>query len=100
MAAAEALRIRPGKEVIPLACGVGYDRPSGFPRPRSTLTMTSKINRRTFAKSAAAAGTLAALHAAGVSSVLGSNERVRLGFIGVGNRGDQLLDAFLVHKDC
>jgi predicted dehydrogenase len=62
--------------------------------------MTSKINRRTFAKSAAAAGTLAALHAAGVSSVLGSNERVRLGFIGVGNRGDQLLDAFLVHKDC
>src|SRR5438093_12329167 len=62
--------------------------------------MTSKINRRTFAKSAAAAGTLAALHVAGVSSVLGANERVRLGFIGVGNRGDQLLDAFLVHKDC
>jgi predicted dehydrogenase len=62
--------------------------------------MNSKINRRTFAKSAAAASTLAALHAAGVSSVLGANERVRLGFIGVGNRGDQLLDAFLVHKDC
>jgi predicted dehydrogenase len=32
-------------------------------------------------------------------AALGSNERVRLGFIGVGNRGDQLLDAFLVHKD-
>src|SRR5262249_29165476 len=31
---------------------------------------------------------------------LGANDRVRLGFIGVGNRGDQLLDAFLTHKDC
>jgi predicted dehydrogenase len=30
---------------------------------------------------------------------MGANERIRLGFIGVGNRGDQLLDAFLVHKD-
>src|SRR5262249_40639209 len=29
----------------------------------------------------------------------GGSNRVRLGFIGVGNRGDQLLDAFLVHKD-
>lgn len=32
--------------------------------------------------------------------VYGANERVRLGFIGVGNRGDQVLDAFLTHKDC
>src|SRR5439155_758117 len=31
---------------------------------------------------------------------LNSNDRVRLGVIGVGNRGDQLLDALLVHKDC
>jgi predicted dehydrogenase len=42
---------------------------------------------------------LAALPSAG-SAILGSNDRVRLGFIGVGNRGDQLLDAFMVHKDC
>ena len=62
--------------------------------------MSSKINRRTFARGAAAAGTLAALQAAGVGRVLGANERVRLGFVGVGNRGDQLLDAFLEHKDC
>src|SRR5439155_13391927 len=46
-----------------------------------------------------AAGTLATLHAAGLLAALGSGERVRLGFIGVGNRGDQLLDAFLVHRD-
>src|SRR5947209_10635055 len=54
--------------------------------------MATKINRRTFA-----VGALAAL--APAARALGSNDRVRLGFIGVGNRGDQLLDAFLVHKD-
>ena len=31
--------------------------------------------------------------------MLGANDRVRLGFIGVGNRGDQVLDAFLKHSD-
>jgi predicted dehydrogenase len=59
--------------------------------------MATEINRRTFAKSAAAIGALAALPVR--SSALGANDRVRLGVIGVGNRGDQLLDAFLVHKD-
>jgi predicted dehydrogenase len=57
--------------------------------------MANKITRRTFTKGAAAA----ALSAAGAGTALGSGERVRLGFIGVGNRGDQLLDAFLVHRD-
>jgi predicted dehydrogenase len=33
------------------------------------------------------------------SRVLGANERIRLGFIGVGNRGDQVLDAFLKQPD-
>jgi predicted dehydrogenase len=60
--------------------------------------MTRPINRRSFAKGAAAAGVCAALLPASLSA-MGSNERVRLGVIGVGNRGDQLLDAFLVHKD-
>ncbi len=31
--------------------------------------------------------------------VLGANERIRLGFIGLGNRGDQVLDAFLAQPD-
>jgi predicted dehydrogenase len=53
-------------------------------------------NRRTFTKTVAAT---AALTAAGYSRVLGANDRVHVGFIGVGNRGDQLLDAFLTHKD-
>jgi predicted dehydrogenase len=60
--------------------------------------MTAKITRRTF--TTAAAGALTALSAASVSRVLGANERVQLGVIGVGNRGDQLLDAFRTHDDC
>ncbi len=60
--------------------------------------MTTRIDRRSFGKNVAAVGTLAAMSAS--ARALGANERVRLGFIGVGNRGDQLLDGFLVHKDC
>jgi predicted dehydrogenase len=37
--------------------------------------------------------------AVGQSRILGANDRVRVGFVGVGNRGDQVLDAFLAHKD-
>jgi len=31
--------------------------------------------------------------------VYGANDRIRIGFIGLGNRGDQVLSAFLTHKD-
>jgi predicted dehydrogenase len=55
------------------------------------------MNRRTFAKTAAALGAFASLPVS--ARPADSNERIRLGFIGVGNRGDQLLDAFMVHKD-
>jgi predicted dehydrogenase len=60
--------------------------------------MANYPTRRTFTQGAAAVGTLAAFGTPGLS-VLGSNDRVRLGVIGVGNRGDQLLDALLCHKD-
>jgi predicted dehydrogenase len=60
--------------------------------------MANTINRRSFTKGAAAMAGWAALDAG--LSARGSNDRVRLGVIGVGNRGDQLLDAFLVHADC
>ena len=53
------------------------------------------MDRREFAQGAAAIGLTTALG----SRIMGANERVRLGFIGVGNRGDQVLDAFLPHKD-
>ncbi|MEZ5395779.1 MAG: hypothetical protein R2724_23600 [Bryobacterales bacterium] len=41
----------------------------------------------------------AALTAASYNRVFGANERVSLGFVGPGNRGDQVLDAFLEHGD-
>ena len=60
----------------------------------------SGVTRRQFGATAgktAAAALLAS--AASTRRVLGANDRVRLGFIGLGNRGDQVLDAFLAHKD-
>jgi predicted dehydrogenase len=59
--------------------------------------MTNTWTRRDFTKAVLAAGAATAL---GQTRVRGANERIRLGFIGLGNRGDQVLDAFLVHKDC
>src|ERR1051326_5494451 len=52
--------------------------------------------RRDFTKTIVLAGATTPLGAARVS---GANERVRLGLIGIGNRGDQVLDAFLKHPD-
>src|SRR5947209_1820152 len=52
--------------------------------------------RRDFAKTAALAGVSTALSS---RRILGANDRIRLGFIGLGNRGDQVLDGFLEHKD-
>lgn len=56
----------------------------------------SRLTRREFGKSLAVAGAAAALSR---TRVLGANDRIRLGFIGLGNRGDQVLDAFLKHPD-
>ena len=55
----------------------------------------STLTRRAFNRTVGA-GLATALVA---GRVVGANDRVRLGFIGLGNRGDQLLDAFLTHKD-
>lgn len=57
----------------------------------------STWTRREFTKTIAAAGVTTAFSRA---RVLGANERIRVGFIGLGNRGDQVLDAFLAQKDC
>jgi predicted dehydrogenase len=57
----------------------------------------SKVTRRDFARTAAAAGFTTALS---YSNIVGANDRVRVGFIALGNRGDQVLDAFLAQKDC
>ena len=60
--------------------------------------MSQKITRRAFTKAGAAA-TLG-LTAAQYARAAGANEKVRLGFIGVANRGGQLISAFLKHDDC
>lgn len=59
--------------------------------------MEKKLSRRTFTKAGAAA-TMGLALARPVRS-LGANDRIRLGFIGVANRGGQLLSAFLTHAD-
>src|SRR5437870_1227757 len=53
----------------------------------------SNLTRRGFAKRAAMAT------AAGYSRIIGANDRVSMGYIGLGNRGDQVHDAFLEHGD-
>ncbi len=59
--------------------------------------MNHTISRRTFTKASAAA--VMGLTAFESTRVLGANDRIRLGFIGVGSRGCQLLDFFVQHKD-
>jgi len=59
----------------------------------------ARLTRRQFHKRAAAAGLVTA-SAFSYARTPGANDRIRLGFIGVGNRGDQVLDAFLEQKDC
>src|SRR5213080_4662698 len=56
----------------------------------------SSWTRRDFTKTVGIAGAATAM---GSLRVHGANERIRLGFIGLGNRGDQVLDAFLKHPD-
>ncbi len=67
--------------------------------------MSGKLNRRQFAKSSAAATVAATLSAVNSptlakANVLGANDTIRVGFVGVGNRGAQLMKGFAEHKDC
>jgi predicted dehydrogenase len=52
-----------------------------------------RFTRRDFARSAGLATALS------YSRIFGANDRVRMGYIGLGNRGDQVHDAFLEHGD-
>jgi predicted dehydrogenase len=53
----------------------------------------NQITRRDFARGTSLATALS------YSRILGANDRIRMGFIGLGNRGDQVHDAFLEHGD-
>ena len=64
--------------------------------------MQDKITRRTFNKVGATAVlglTAAASTARSADRVTGANDRIRLGFLGVANRGGQLINAFMTHAD-
>ncbi len=62
--------------------------------------MSQRLNRRAFSQTAVKAATAAtAAMSLAPGRVLGANDSVRLGFVGVGNRGCQLLSAFLAHSD-
>jgi predicted dehydrogenase len=68
-------------------------------------TDANVITRRDFLRSSAAVaagGTLAVETdgAPSIQKVSGANEKIRVGFIGVGNRGSQLLEGFMAQKDC
>jgi predicted dehydrogenase len=62
-----------------------------------------RISRRAFTQATAVIGAGAVVGAARAqskpSAQPNSADRIRIGFIGVGNRGDQVLSAFLEHKD-
>jgi len=60
--------------------------------------MSQKISRRTFTSTSAAAAA-AGLTALQASRVLGANDRIRVGCIGVANRGGQLIGAFKENPD-
>ncbi|MCB7130010.1 MAG: Gfo/Idh/MocA family oxidoreductase, partial [Candidatus Brocadiales bacterium] len=64
----------------------------------------NKTTRREFIKQStyAAAGISLGVSAIGspaLGSVLGANDKIRVGFIGVGNRGTQLLTRFMANDD-
>ncbi len=63
----------------------------------------SGVSRRAFLKQTAGAGAALAFSAvpsaASYTRIRGANDRVRVGFIGVGNRGTQLLHAFMGFED-
>jgi predicted dehydrogenase len=62
--------------------------------------MDETLSRRRFVQAGAAALGAAVVARAGVAGAEGAKDRIRLGFIGTGNRGGQVLDAFLTHEDC
>jgi predicted dehydrogenase len=59
-----------------------------------------ELSRRRFQKTTATSFVLSATTALSSARAAGSNGRVGLGFIGVANRGGQVMDAFAEHDDC
>lgn len=64
---------------------------------------TPSISRREFLSRSGMATAGATLGISAISAkphrILGANERIRVGFIGMGNRGSQLMNLFMAHPD-
>jgi len=58
-----------------------------------------KSTRREFIKKTALTTSALALGTSIPAKVIGANDKIRMGFIGVGNRGSQLLDEFMTNAD-
>jgi len=65
------------------------------------MATNKRSSRRRFLKQSAAGAALGAkaVGAPSIAAALGANDRIRVGFIGVGNRGSQLLSAFMGNRD-
>jgi predicted dehydrogenase len=65
---------------------------------------TNQTRRKFIEKSSLTVGGISvglnALSSTGVSRLIGANDKIRMGFIGVGNRGSQLLNLFMQNQDC
>src|SRR3954471_16766153 len=57
--------------------------------------MSDQVDRRDFVKTGVAAGAAMAFTAASYDRVLGANENLRVGFVGVGGRCQQHVDVIL-----
>ena len=89
---------RMNRGLTPTACLISR----GLAMPATTSA--DKIDRRTFTTATTAAAVASAWGLRGqpataADQVRGANDRVRIGFIGVGNRGMQLFNSFLRQKD-
>jgi predicted dehydrogenase len=60
--------------------------------------MSSELTRRSFVKRGGAA-TVGLVTSLSASRATGANDRIRVGFIGIANRGGQLIEAALPNKD-
>jgi predicted dehydrogenase len=63
------------------------------------MTSRRKFIARTGMVSAGVALGAASLEASGYNRILGANEKINVGFIGIGNRGSQLLGLFMKQPD-
>ena len=68
-------------------------------KSRNTTTRREFLTRAGLAAAGMTIGTTE-LGAASYNRVIGANDRIRVGFIGVGNRGSQVLKLFMSEPDC